>query len=142
MKLNYLIIFALIILTFSSCEDDAVTIRKELNAGIEVLYQGRYTQAIRHFNKVLEVDSTQAEAHHYLGLVYFNQQKFDKALYEFTRAIYFDANLGEAYKSRAQLWSRIDERDKACKDYLKAESLGVKNLSNYTSKCRAAQSRK
>jgi Tfp pilus assembly protein PilF len=142
MKIRYIIVFTLIILAFASCEDDAVIIRKELNAGVEVLYRGQYTQALHHFRKVLEIDSTQAEAHHYLGLVYFNQQKFDMAMYEFNRAILFDANFGEAYKSRAQLWSRIDKRNKACKDYLKAESLGVKNLSNYTSKCRDAQSRK
>jgi len=142
MKIRSLILSLLVLLVLVSCQDSAEKIRKDLNIGIEVLYQGKYTEASHYFKEVLEIDSTHAEAHHYLGLVYFNQQKFDKAMFEFNRAIHFDPKFGEAYKSRAQLWSRIDERDKACKDYLKAEELGVKNLTNYTSKCRDAKSYK
>ena len=126
----------LILFFMSSCADKQAQITKEMNAGIDLLYRGQYTEAKTHFNKVIELDSTSAEAHLNLGNVYFNQQKYNRAMEEFNRAIHFNPRYGEAYKSRAQLWFLLGDRNKSCADYLMAEKLGVKNLSNYTRHCR------
>lgn len=123
-------------LILSSCVDNKEEIRRELNQGVEKLYKGDLTHAIEKFNNVLDIDSTQCEAHLYLGRAYFNQRKYDLAMHEFNAAIRLNPKYGEAYRSRAQLWFLQGERTKSCKDYLKAESLGVKNLTNYTSHCK------
>ncbi len=136
MRFKFFILYIIVSFSVISCEDPAVIIRKDLNAGIEELHNGRYTKAIHHFKDVLEIDSTQSEAHHYLGLVYDNQQKYSMAMEEYNKAIHFNSKYGEAYKSRAQLWFFMGDRDKSCADYIKAEDLGVKNLSNYTRHCR------
>jgi Tfp pilus assembly protein PilF len=130
------LIVLLVFVGFSACTDPAQRIQKEMNTGIDNLYKGRYGEAAKHFRKVLEMDSASSEAHHNLGLVYFNQQKYDQAMSEYNRAIHFDPENGQAYKSRAQLWFILGDRDKSCADYIKAEDLGVKNLSNYTRHCR------
>lgn len=134
--LSFYAVFFSILFFLLSCGDKQAEITKEMNAGIDLLYRGRYTEAKAHFNKVIELDSSSAEAHLNLGNVYFNQQKYDQAMEEYNRAIHFDPKYGEAYKSRAQLWFVLGERNKSCVDYLKAEKLGVKNLSNYTRHCR------
>jgi len=124
------------LLVFSSCTDNKEKIRTELNQGIKKLYKGDWTRAIEKFNTVLEIDSTQCEAHLYLGRAYFNQGKQQLAMKEYNTAIRFNPKYGEAYRSRAQLWFALGDRTKSCKDYLKAEALGVKNLTNYTSHCK------
>jgi Tfp pilus assembly protein PilF len=129
-------VLSVFVLLFAACSDPAQIIQKEMNTGIDNLYKGRYSIAAKHFRKVLELDSTSSEAHHNLGLVFFNQQKYDQAMSEYNRAIHFDPKNGQAYKSRAQLWFIMGDRDKSCADYIKAEDLGVKNLSNYTRHCR------
>lgn len=136
MRYRYIILlFAMSLIAFS-CQDPAESIRKNLNSGVNELYKGNYTQASQHFNEVLKLDSTNSEAHHNLGLVYNNQQKYDLAMIEYNQAIKFDPKNGEAYKSRAQLWFFYGDRDKSCEDYIKAEDLGVKNLRNFTQHCR------
>ncbi|RUA28878.1 MAG: hypothetical protein DSY76_03925 [Bacteroidetes bacterium] len=122
--------------TLSSCTDNKAKIRSELNLGIKNLYKGDWTHAIEKFNSVIAMDSTQCEAHLYLGRAYFNQGKQDLAMQQYNTAIRLNPKYGEAYRSRAQLWFSLGNRTKSCKDYLKAEALGVKNLTNYTSHCK------
>ena len=126
-------------LMFSSCVNKEEEINKEIKQGVKVLYIGKHTEAIAHFERALELDSTKAEAYLYLSRAYSNQGKYDKAMHEVNRAIHFNPKYGEAYRSRGLLWKTLGDNDKFCKDYIKAEDLGVKNLTNYTSKCRAAQ---
>jgi len=139
-KINYKNLvwsFALALILFS-CTNPQEEIRTELKQGIKVLYIGKYSEAIAHFNKVIDLDSTNAEAHLYLGRAYYNQGKYDGAMLEFNKAIHFKPDFGEAYRSRGLLWKSFGDNDKFCADYIKAEDLGVKNLDNYTSKCRKA----
>ena len=136
MKFRYLFIISLLAFIITACEDPAIEMRKELNDGIKELYIGNHTEAIIHFNNVIAIDSTQSEAHLYLGRAYFNQAKYPEAMSEYNAAIRLNSKYGQAYKSRAQLWFILDDRTKSCKDYVKAEDLGVKNLINYTQHCR------
>lgn len=138
MGIRRTLFIGLLILIIASCTDPAMEIRQELNQGIKLSYIGKHTEAIQHYLKVLELDSTQAEAHLYLGRAYFNQAKYDQSMSEYNQAIHFDPKMGEAYRSRGLLWKVLDDHDKFCEDYIKAEDLGVKNLTNYTDKCRNA----
>ena len=122
----------------SSCVNREKEIRKELKLGIKLMYIGRQTEAIEHFENVIEMDSTEVEAYLNLGRTYYNQGKYDLAMKQFNRCIHFKPDYGEAYRSRGLLWKALGDHDKFCADYIKAEDLGVKNLTNYTSKCRAA----
>jgi tetratricopeptide (TPR) repeat protein len=138
MNIRITFFVAVLLMFAASCTDPAMEIREELNQGLKESYIGKHTEAIQHFKKVLELDSTQAEAHLYLGRSYFNQAKYDLSMVEYNKAIHFDPKMGEAFRSRALLWKVLGDQDKFCADYIKAEDLGVKNLTNYTSKCRKA----
>ena len=140
-KINYknfaTFVFVLLLgFVVASCSDNQEEIRKGINLGKKELFKGDLTSAAKQFIHVLTIDSTQCEAHLYLGDVYFNQAKYDLSMKEYNAAIRHNPKFGEAYKSRAQLWFVLDNRTKSCKDYLKAEALGVKNLVNYTGHCK------
>ena len=135
MKFRITLLLSIISLMIISCNNPKEEIRKELNLGVKMLHRGQHTQAIQHLNLVIEMDSTQSEAHLYLGRAFFNQAKYPQSMLEYNAAIRFNEKYGEAYKSRAQLWFVLDNRSKSCEDYIKAEQLGVKNLDNYTRHC-------
>ena len=139
MRQKMFLFLGILSLFIASCTDPAMEIREELNHGLKESYIGKHTEAIQHYKRVLELDSTQAEAHLYLGRSYFNQAKYDLSMAEYNKAIHFDPKMGEAFRSRGLLWKVLGNQDKFCADYIKAEDLGVKNLTNYTSKCRKAK---
>ncbi|MCK5856764.1 MAG: tetratricopeptide repeat protein [Bacteroidales bacterium] len=130
------LVIMMLVFVLVSCTNSHEKMRKELNYGIKELYKGDLTHAIQRFNIVIDMDSTNCEAHLYLGRAYFNQAKYDNAMKEYDAAIRHNPKYGEAFRSRAQLWFVFDNRLKSCEDYLKAESLGVKNLDNYTRHCK------
>ena len=137
MKISYLLLALLIlILPIVSCTNDAEAIRKELNAGIKENHNSHFKKAITHYKNVLEIDSTNAEAYLLLGASYFNLRKLDKSMQMLNKAIILDPNYGQAYKSRAAIYKLKNNRDAACKDFLKAQELGVENLYNDTKFCK------
>jgi len=138
MKSKLLLISLLFSLFLSSCVNKKEEVNKEIKQGVKVLYIGNFSEAIKHFERALELDSTNAEAYLYLSRTYSNQRKYDKAMAAINQAIHYNPNYGEAYRSRGLLWKALGDNDNFCKDYIKAEDLGVKNLNNYTSKCRNA----
>ena len=135
---NLLIIILLVFLA-ASCTDNQETIRKEINTGVKELYKGDLTSAIQRFSSVIEMDSTNCEAHLYLGRAYFNQGKNELAMKEYNTAIRHNSKYGEAFRSRAQLWFVLGDRPNSCRDYLRAKKFGVKNLENYTGHCKQYQ---
>ena len=135
MKISYLLL-ALLIIILPSCTSDTETIRKELNAGIKENSKSHFNKAITHYKNVLEIDSTNAEAYLLIGDSYFNLRKWDKSMQMINKAIILDPNYGQAYKSRATIHKLKNNRDAACKDFLKAQELGVENLHNDTKFCK------
>lgn len=103
----------------------AVTSRNDLanhNLGAELMAQGRYDEAMRHFEKAIEIYPPYAEAHDALGTLLTGQGKFDEALEQYQLAIkykpnvaLFHLNLGDLFKA-----SRPQE---AILEYLKALEL-------------------
>lgn len=55
--------------------------------GLVYFYQRRYDQAVREFQKTLELDPNYAEAHNNLGSTYAQMRKWDAAIFEFRQAI-------------------------------------------------------
>lgn len=136
MKFFNLLIIVLFVTVFSSCTNRKDDIRRELGRGIKANYANQYTVAIEHFEKVLQWDENNQEAYLNLGHVYFGMGKYEKAINFYDQAIAIDPKYGEAYRSRAQTHFALGDRDAACKDYVKAEELGIPNLSNYTKFCK------
>ncbi len=126
----------LLLLVFVSCSNRADDIRREINLGIKANYSNKHDVAIEHFEKVLSWEENNQEAYLNLARVYINMRDYDKSMEYLDKTIDIAPEYGEAYRSRAQLYSILGDRNAACKDYLKAEEFGVKNLHNYTKHCK------
>jgi len=135
---SYLIlaVFFLIVISNYSCTDKKDDIRREINLGIKANYSNKHDVAIEHFEKVLSWEENNQEAYLNLARVYINMRDYDKSMEYLDKTIDIAPEYGEAYRSRAQLYSILGDRNAACKDYLKAEEFGVKNLHNYTKHCK------
>jgi tetratricopeptide (TPR) repeat protein len=132
-----LFFLAMVIALFStSCKDKKQTIREEINLGIKATYANEWKIAIDHFNYVLSIDSTNAEAYLYLGRTYMGKRNYKLAIKQYNKSIELNPKFGEAYRSRAQVNAILGNKDAACHDYVKAEELGVENLHNYTKFCK------
>jgi len=119
-----------------SCKDQKQTIREEINLGIKATYSSDWKIAMDHFDYVISLDSTNAEAYMYKGRMFIGMRKYTKALTVLDKSILLNPKFGEAYRSRAQVYAILGNRDASCQDYLMAEELGVQNLHNYTKFCK------
>jgi tetratricopeptide (TPR) repeat protein len=136
MRFTIWIFGILIVSLLSSCVDREQKIRENLNQGISLLHKNMHTEALAHFDAVLELDSTNAEAYLQISNVYYAKKKYRKAIAFLDKSTTFNPSYGQAYKSKAQIYFYLGDRDAACANYLKAEELGVKNLHNYTKHCK------
>ncbi len=135
-KIGLFFVSLLIISIAYSCKDQKQTIREEINLGIKATYANEWKIAIDHFNYVISLDSNNAEAYLYLGRTYMGKRNYKLALKQYNKSIELNPKFGEAYRSRAQVYAILGDKDAACRDYVKAEDLGVENLYNYTKFCR------
>ncbi len=135
LKINSAVVLSLL-LSMMSCTNHKQTIRENLNLGVKASYAGKWSIAIKHFDTVLDMDSTNTEAYLDLAKVYIGKRQYTKAMSFLNKAINIDPKYGDAYLSRARLYTIIGNKEAACKDYLKAQANGVENLYNYTKFCK------
>ena len=63
--------------------------------------QGKFNEAVSHFQKTLQGNPTYAEAHNNLGVILLSQGKLDKAAGHFRQALQLKPNFTEAYNNLA-----------------------------------------
>ncbi len=92
--------------------------------------------AWKDLEKCKKIDKNHPEIYFLMGNIQMTRNNFDEALTLYTEAITFDENYMEAYVNRGRLWFYLGDKDKQCEDYLRAESLGAKNLYEETKFCK------
>jgi tetratricopeptide (TPR) repeat protein len=111
------------------------TAEQHYNAGVALLEEGQYEQAILELDKALELDPTievdpaYAAAYHDRGLDYSNQGKYGHAIADLTRAIELDPTIevdpayAAAYHDRGLNYSNRGKYDLAIADLTRALEL-------------------
>lgn len=94
------------------------------------IYKGDLGFAIKQCQKVLQNDSTNAEAYYFIGLAK-RQTKINDGLEEFTKAIQFKPNYGEAYNQRGGIHSFNGDDSLAFIDYTSAICCDSSNSGYY-----------
>ncbi|KAL9241598.1 hypothetical protein vseg_015692 [Gypsophila vaccaria] len=80
----------------------SISLDLRLSRGIAEVNEGRYTQAISIFDKVLKEDADYPEALIGRGTAYAFQRELDAAIADFTKALEANPSAGEAWKRRGQ----------------------------------------
>ena len=88
-----------------------------LKKGDEAIDSGNYEEAIKAFEKVIELDPDCEKAYFNLGNTYYQIKKYDKAIDEFTKGLEINPNIEKAYVARAETHFILENYEDAIKDY-------------------------
>lgn len=98
--------------------DDGSAAFTEYNRGVDLLVDGHFRAAQKHFEKAIEIKEDFAEAHNNLGYALRRQgaEYYKEALKHYDRAIELDPELAQAYEYRGVLYALSGDEESARKD--------------------------
>ena len=83
----------------------------------------QYDQAIRHYDKAVELNPTFAKTYNKRGIVLAKKRDYDRAIADFDKAIKLDPALANAYKNRGMAHVIKEHYDQAIRDFDRAIEL-------------------
>jgi tetratricopeptide (TPR) repeat protein len=92
-------------------------------------YMGKYNEAIKCFQKAIDIKSDDAEFYSGLGDSYYQLEKYDLALESYKKAIEQNKCPDRPYSMIAQIYSDLKQNDKALEAFYTAKSK-ISNQSN------------
>ncbi len=118
------------ILAVETTKNGKTTPDKRLDKVYELMKRGNeknsdedYKNAIKNYSKVIEIDSTYAEAYFARGTSKFNEQKFDEAIEDYDKALTFEPFLKEALANRA--FARIRKNESGGREILRNDEVSI-----------------
>lgn len=135
--LKYFIVFSIFsVVTYSCGPGKLEKTHKLLMSAKEKIYFQDLDGAWKDLEKCKKIDKNHPEIYFLMGNIQMTRGNYDEAMELYSTSIGLDENYMDAYVNRGRLWFYLGDKDKQCEDYLKAESLGAKNLYEETKFCR------
>lgn len=91
----------------------------------------RFSDAIKDFDRSIELDPSYARAYHLRGVAKEQIGEHESAIEDFSRAIGIDPEYGAAYYSRATLLTKLKKEDQAVDDIQMVQHLTNKNIETF-----------
>ena len=95
-----------------------------LKKGIALAGLGKVEEAVQDFSMVIELDSSNYDAHYNRGNIYFQKESFSIAIKDFEACIKIGDNTGKAFYALGLSYFRINEIEKSCLALKEAKELG------------------
>lgn len=92
---------------------------------------GRIDEALENFNRAIQLNPNNAEAHANRGGILFTKGDFRDAIIDYTRAIEINPGFAGAYYSRGKVREKIKDLDGAIADFSKAIEIGPRDAEFY-----------
>ena len=92
---------------------------------------GDYQQAIKDFDRAIELDPQLAEAYWGRGRTYHGLGDYQQAIKDFDRAIELDPKLAEAYWDRGKTYNDLGKHQQAIDDWKRAAQLGNEGAKDF-----------
>lgn len=129
--------FTIILNLLVSCESKDEKVNRyllEIKDDIALRY---YQDAYDKTNEIIKLKDDVSQAYYYRGNILFSRGKYQRALDDYNKAIELDSNYIDAIYNRGLIRKTIfKDNEGACKDWLKAESLGKPNMGDKTRWCK------
>ena len=122
--MRILLILLIILLPIASCSNNGSENQAYLEHGYESIVAGDYNQALKNFNKAIEIDPESVEAYNNRGLILGIMGDYTSALADFNRSIHLDPDNAEAYKSRGITKLYLGQKTAGCLDLTQAARMG------------------
>ena len=107
-----------------SGDEEKLTSEQYLQKGLDKYVERNYIEAIRFYDKSIELNQNNSVAFHQRGLAKGLLNDFGGALSDLNRAIELDPNYAQAYSNRGSVKIRMGKPDEGCEDYHIAIRLG------------------
>ena len=102
------------------------------NSGMVYFCKGNYIPAIADFNKIIELETFNANAYNYLviaylahGLVYYDRDNNDRVSADFSKATELEINESLVYHNLGRVYSAKRDYNRAIENYHIAEFLQI-----------------
>jgi tetratricopeptide (TPR) repeat protein len=95
---------------------------------------GKNDDAIRDFNKVLDLEPQRYESYYWRGLAYNNKKMLPQAIQDLSKAITIEPSKSEYYAWRGLLNYNVHNVQASIDDYTKAIQLNPKDLASYANR--------
>jgi tetratricopeptide (TPR) repeat protein len=132
----FLFISTILFITLPGCQDykrKAIELKHE---GIDLVYRTQFDQAIDVLQKSVKYNSNDPETYFFIGNAYYGKHLVDSAFSYYSKAIEVDPRFGQAYVNRGRIYKERNDRDNACRDWLKAEECGIMSMKEETKFCK------
>ena len=114
-------------LLVSPAHADEDLVRVYFERGTACLREGRYSEAIENYTKVIELETSNIEAYYNRGLANQKLRSFDQAIEDFTRIIELRPDFTQAYFERGNTYFDRNQYEEAIKNYSKILELEPSN---------------
>jgi len=134
-----ILVLGLILLIAAACggrraSDSEDSFAHHYNLGLAAFEQGNYRQAVRHFQRSLELNPNIARTHNELGMCYLNLGEHERAIQHFERTLELEPNFADAHNSLGIAYSntgRLQEAEQQFLAALDSTTYGTDFLPNY-----------
>ena len=93
--------------------------------GIELQKEGNSNEAVKAFDKALELDQKDAIIYVARGVAFLNLENHKQAIDDFTKALELDEKIAEAYYNRGFVYFNLGEHKQAITDFKAAAKMGL-----------------
>ncbi|MBK8981774.1 MAG: tetratricopeptide repeat protein [Ignavibacteria bacterium] len=93
--------------------------------------EGRYSDAIKYYDKYIGIFPNDAKAYNFRGLSYQDKKDFGNAIKDFSKAIKLDPKYVAALSNRGECYFKMEKWDEAQKDFSKVLKIDPDNVSMY-----------
>jgi len=106
------------------CYDESLKLKEYAeayyNRGVAYAKLNQYEQAIKDYDKAIELNPNYAEAYNNRGNAYAKLNEHERAIEDFNKAVELNPNLAEAYGNRGIVYSEIQRYEESARDLKKA----------------------
>ena len=114
-----------------SIEVDESYVLSWYNRGIAYLMLNKRDEAMDDFEEVLDIDENYFMAPYQIATYYAQNEDYDDAEEYYSKVIEINPEFEDAYVMRGQMRYVLDEKGKACEDFVKLQSMNKKKAEEY-----------
>jgi tetratricopeptide (TPR) repeat protein len=112
-------------------EADETYVLAWYNRGIAYLMLNKQDEAMDDFEEVLEIDENYFMAPYQIATYYAQNEDYAEAEEYYSMVIDINPDFEDAYVMRGQMRYVLDEKDKACEDFVHLQSMNKKKAEDY-----------
>ncbi len=124
MNKNLLILFICLFFTLNlSADNETIDSDQLFKSGRNLFSEGKHTEAIKYFTKVISINPDKIEAYSYRGACYAQTKEYSNAIIDYSEILKIDPNNYVAYLNRGSVYLVTKDYNLSKEDFLKASTI-------------------